>query len=110
MIRRKVLVCISIILLTASSVSSDGGTMSVQVKTGQVRSTPSFLAPVVELVSYGDQVSILQRQTGWAEVKTVKGQQGWIHESALSEKKIVLACGERRCAGGCFRERDHSCR
>jgi uncharacterized protein YgiM (DUF1202 family) len=94
MIRRRVLVCISVILLTASSVSSDVGTMSVQVRTSQIRSTPSFLAPVIELVSYGDQVSILQRQAGWREVKTAKGQQGWIHDSALSEKKIVLDAGK----------------
>jgi hypothetical protein len=94
MILRQVLVCISVILLTAGSVSSDGGTVSVQVRTGQVRSTPSFLAPVVELVSYGDQVSMLQRQAGWAEVKTAKGQQGWLHESALSDKKIVLNAGK----------------
>jgi hypothetical protein len=94
MIRRKVLVCISVILLTASSVSSDGGTMSVQVRTGQLRSTPSFLAPVVELVSYGDQVSILQQQVGWKKIKTAGGQQGWIHQSALSEKKIVLNPGK----------------
>lgn len=94
MIRSKVLVCIAIVLLTASFVSSDGGTMSIQVKTGQVRSTPSFLGPVVQLVSYGDQVSILQRQAGWVEVKTNQGQQGWIHQSALSDKKIVLQGGQ----------------
>ncbi|MDD5206398.1 MAG: SH3 domain-containing protein [Desulfobacterales bacterium] len=94
MIRWRVLVCISVIFLTAGSVSSDGGYMSVQVRTGQVRLTPSFLAGVVELVSYGDQVSIQQRKAGWAEVKTARGQQGWIHESALSEKKIVLNAGQ----------------
>jgi hypothetical protein len=94
MIRRKIPVCISALLLAASLVSADGGTMSVQVRTGQVRSTPSFLGPVVELVSYGDQVSMLRRQAGWAEVKTAKGRQGWIHWSALSEKKIVLNAGE----------------
>ncbi len=93
MIRRKLLVCIGVILLTASPVSSDGGSMSVQVRNTQIRSTPSFLAPVVELVSYGDQVSMLKRQAAWAEVKTAKGQQGWIHLSALSDKKIVLDAG-----------------
>jgi uncharacterized protein YgiM (DUF1202 family) len=94
MIRRKVLVCISVILLTAGSISADSGYMSVQVRTCQVRSTPSFLAPVVELVSYGDQVAVLQRQAEWAEVKTAKGQRGWIHQSALSDKKIVLNAGK----------------
>jgi hypothetical protein len=68
--------------------------MSVQVRTGQIRSTPSFLAPVVETVSYGDQVSVLRRQAGWTECRTSKGRQGWIHESALSDRKIVLDAGK----------------
>jgi SH3-like domain-containing protein len=67
--------------------------MSIQVKSGQIRSTPSFLGGIVGLVSYGDQVSVLQRQVGWVQVKTAKGAQGWIHESALTDKRIVLNAG-----------------
>lgn len=94
MIRTKVLVCVSVLFLSAGVVSSDGGAMSVQVRTGQVRSTPSFLAPVVEQVSYGDQVPVLQQRGGWSEVQTLSGRQGWIHGSALSAKKIVLQAGK----------------
>lgn len=94
MIRKTILLFTSVILLMASPVLSDGGAMSVQVRTSHLRSTPSFLAPVVGLVSYGDQVSILQRQAGWAEAKTAGGRHGWIHGSALSNKKIELDAGK----------------
>jgi len=94
MIRKAVFVCISLILSAAIPVFSDSGVMSVQVRSSQLRLSPSFLARVVELVSYGDRVSMLQRQAGWAEVRTIKGGQGWIHESALSDKKIVLNPGK----------------
>ncbi|RJR41155.1 MAG: SH3 domain-containing protein [Desulfobacteraceae bacterium] len=94
MIRKTALVCVSLILVYATYVFPDGLPMSVQVRSSQLRLSPSFLARVVELVSYGDRVSMLQRQAGWAEVRTINGRQGWIHESALSDKKIVLNPGK----------------
>jgi hypothetical protein len=69
------------------------GRMSVQVQDGQVRKTPSFLGAVVVKLPYGTAVDAQPAQNGWVQVKTTDGQQGWIHESALTTKKIVLASG-----------------
>ncbi len=68
-------------------------TMSVQVKEGQVRSTPSFLGTIVSKLSYGDKVEIVQDQGSWKKVAVRGGTQGWIHESALTTKTIVLKAG-----------------
>lgn len=74
---------------------SAAGMMSVQVKEGQLRSTPSFLGGIVGLVSYGDQVEVLQGQGEWLDVKDVRSQRGWIHQSALTAKKVLLNVGEK---------------
>ncbi len=68
--------------------------MSVQVRDGQLRNRASFLGTVVGAVAYGDRVEVNQTQTGWCEVATAAGVTGWIHESALTPKKVVLASGE----------------
>lgn len=68
-------------------------TMSVQVKSGQVRATPSYLGKVTGDLAYGDQVTILKEQGEWRQVQTKAGQTGWVHVSALSKKKIVLSSG-----------------
>jgi SH3-like domain-containing protein len=68
--------------------------MSVQVQTGQIRSTPSFLGNIVAEASYAQQVQVLEEKGGWMRV-AVPGasMKGWMHGSALSTKRIVLQAG-----------------
>ena len=68
-------------------------TMSVQIKEGQVRSTPSFLGTIVAKLSYGDRVEVVQDQGTWKKVAVRGGAQGWMHASALTTKSIVLKAG-----------------
>jgi hypothetical protein len=67
--------------------------MSVQVKAAQVRGKPSFLGPVVATLAYGDQVEAIQQSGDWAQVRTASRQEGWLHQSALSSKRILLNAG-----------------
>jgi len=67
--------------------------MSVQVQTGQLRETPSFLGRVVSTVSYADRVTVVGKQGAWSQVQHTDGKTGWIHESALSRERIVLRAG-----------------
>ena len=70
--------------------------MSVQVKQGQVRATPSFLGKVVVTLAYGDRVETLEEKDGWIRiVPPGKKAQGWMHSSALSQKRIVLKAGTK---------------
>jgi hypothetical protein len=68
--------------------------MSVQVQDGKLRADPSFLGKVVGSVAYGDSVTIIKQQDPWFYISVRGGQlTGWIHQSALSEKEIVLRSG-----------------
>jgi hypothetical protein len=68
--------------------------MSVQVKKGDVRSTPSFLGKIVARLSYGDQVQVQGKKGSWMLVDLVDSGNGWIHTSALTRKNIVLRAGQ----------------
>ncbi|GAB6059804.1 SH3 domain-containing protein [Desulfonatronum parangueonense] len=70
-------------------------TMSVQVQTGQLRSSPSFLGSIVTEVNYAQQVLVLEERAGWMRVN-IPGvaTAGWIHGSALSPRRIVLQAGD----------------
>ena len=67
--------------------------MSVQVREGQLRNRASFLGAVTGTVAYGDRVTVNQSQAGWCEVATAAGKTGWIHESALTPKRVVMGSG-----------------
>ncbi len=81
------------IVLAGTALAAGPVTMSVQVKTGQVVATPSFLGKVVTRVNYGDRIQVLEQQGDWSKVTVAGGQSGWIHTSALSKKKIAMKAG-----------------
>ncbi len=74
--------------------------MSVQVRNGQVRATPSFLGSIVAPVAYGERVTVVQTQGEWMKVSTTGGKTGWIHNSALSKKTIVMKAGDQNVQTG----------
>lgn len=76
-----------------SAVPAGTDTLNVQVRSGKLREQPSFLGKIVAEVAYGDQLRILREQGEWRLGRTGTGREGWIHVSALTDDKIVLAAG-----------------
>ncbi len=87
------LVLLAGILAAASVVLAASEKMSVQVKTSQLRAKPSFLGGVVATVVYADRVTVAGKQNPWLKVTDARGRTGWIHQSALTKKRIVLSAG-----------------
>jgi uncharacterized protein YgiM (DUF1202 family) len=86
--------CIAMLVLSAATVAAEGPrTMSVNVKETQVRATPSYLGKILGALAYGDQVAVAETQKGWVKV-SAKGLSGWVNESALTAKKVVLKSGK----------------
>jgi SH3-like domain-containing protein len=85
------------VLLMALAATGDAGKMmSVQVKKGDMRATPQFLGKIVSTLSYGDRVEVLESRESWLRVApSGKNVTGWMHSSALSEKRIVLKARNR---------------
>lgn len=93
--QRAIPAALLLVLLCAWTVAWAGTKMmSVQVKTGHLRATPSFLGKILMTVSYGERVEVREEKGAWSLVRFpgTTGE-GWIHASALTSKKIVLRAG-----------------
>ena len=96
MIKLKTLFMISLLMGLSAfyAFAADQKMMSVQVKQGEIRSTPSFLGVIIARVSYGDRVYVREEKGSWVKVrKPGLKNEGWIHASALTLKKIVFNPG-----------------
>jgi uncharacterized protein YgiM (DUF1202 family) len=80
-------------LLVAATVWSASEKMSVQVRSSELRDSPSFLGSSVASVVYGEQVEVVGQQGNWMEVNASSGTKGWIHQSALTKKRIAFSSG-----------------
>ncbi len=89
------LFAVLLICLTGAAAFAVGQKMmSVQVKKGEVRLTPSFLGKIVARLSYGDRVDVLGEKGSWTRIGLPgSSASGWIHSSVLTRKKIVLKAG-----------------
>jgi SH3-like domain-containing protein len=77
--------------------------LSVQVREGQLRERPSYLGNVTATVEYGAEVQVQREQGPWRWV--VSGNdQGWIHESALTRKRVTWSAGDADVAGAASQE------
>jgi len=84
---------LSVLFLNGAAVAQK--IMSVQVREGQLRATPSHLGKIVAKTSYGDRVTVLEERGAWEKVSIAGGKfQGWMHNTALTSKKIALKAGQ----------------
>ena len=80
-------------LSAAVTFAATATTMSVQVRKAEIRETPSYLGRVVSSIAYGDKVTVEAQDGAWMKVSSC-GQSGWIHNSALTKKNIVMKAGQ----------------
>jgi len=96
MLKIKSIVIVSLLvgLFALTVLAAEQQVMSVQVRKGTVRSTPSFLGRIIASLNYGDQVVVKGEKKSWVKID-VSGvfAEGWMHASALSSKKIILKPG-----------------
>jgi len=87
------LALLSILMLNAAAEAQK--VMSVQVREGQLRATPSHLGKIVARASYGDRVTVFEERGDWRKVSlSGRKSQGWIHISALTNKQLALRAGQ----------------
>jgi hypothetical protein len=97
---RKWLVVLGLLLVPSAVALAVNARMIVQVQRGQIRATPSYLASVLATVPYGVSVEILQTKGEWMQVKSLQGQVGWMHKSALTTKAVPMSSGSTTAKTG----------
>ena len=90
----KLMVMMGAIVATAAvTLAATSAVMSVQVRKADIRETPSFLGKVLTSLSYGEKVTVQSENGAWMQVSS-SGQSGWVHNSALTRKTVVMKSGE----------------
>jgi uncharacterized protein YgiM (DUF1202 family) len=74
--------------------------MHVQVQSAQLRETASFLARPVGTIAYGTEVTVTQTHGDWRQVSAQGTLEGWLHQSALSKKKIAMRSSSQEVGMG----------
>ncbi len=94
---KTVLITLLIVCLAGFALyaAAETQSMSVQVRKSQMRSSPSYLGKIVARLAYGDRVDVLEQKGAWAQVqKQDSKKKGWMNQSALTPKKIVLKASD----------------
>ena len=99
--RRGIGMAALLVLLLAGGATA--ATLSVAVRESPLRASASPFGRVVATLRYGSQVEVLERQGAWVRVKA-GGSSGWLHGSALSEKRLALQAGAGTLKSGASAE------
>ncbi len=81
-----------VLLIALSAIAAQQ--LSVQVRETKLRQRPSYLGAATTALAYGTRVDVLETRGPWRHVRTESGQTGWLHDSALTEKKLTLQSGD----------------
>jgi hypothetical protein len=75
--------------------SLEGRTMYVVTKTAELKAAGALLAETLEVLEYGEPVTVLREKGKWLEVRWVKQPSvtGWMSLSALTTRRIVSGGG-----------------
>lgn len=102
--RRWLAIASAAMLLQVLAGIAVAATLSVAVKESPLRATATPFGRVLANLRYGTQVEVLERQGGWVRVKAAGLGSGWVHGSALSEKRLALQSGKGAVKSGASAE------
>jgi uncharacterized protein YgiM (DUF1202 family) len=94
MIMKKLFIVVGLCLFAvavAFAQDSRGGTMYVAAKSLALKSSMGFFARTQATLSYGAQVTVMQLNGKWREVRSVSNpsQRGWTTSANLTAKRVV---------------------
>lgn len=79
-----------LLFLAAAALLLAGKGVVVQVMRSRLLAKPDFLSASQLSVQKGTKLELLETQGSWYLVRAANGQQGYIHQSAVSESKSTL--------------------
>lgn len=71
--------------------------VSIEVRTAQVKASPSYMSQTIGNLKYGDRVSVAGEQGNWYQIAAPAG---WIPKSAATSRKVAVDSDKRYAAAG----------
>lgn len=88
LLARVMFVCVSFVCAHAKAETQR--TVSVQIESAKLRASPQPWARAVADLNYGDKVNVSSIERGWVKGAIASSVEGYVHESAVTSKKILL--------------------
>jgi len=85
----KLLLLTAAVLCGALNVSAAPSQVYVTVRDTKLHTRPDFSSPAAGAIKYGDRLDVSSESGSWYLVKAA-GKQGYVHQSAVSERKVIL--------------------
>jgi uncharacterized protein YgiM (DUF1202 family) len=90
---KQLVLSLALVFTAAVAIAAAVKTMSVQNRKAELRDTPTPFGRVLSSLSYGDKVTVEEQNGPWMKI-SMAGASGWIHSSALTTKRIIMASGD----------------
>lgn len=70
-------------------------TLYVQVRSGEIRATPTYLGKLTGSAALGTPMTIQKNKGSWMQVSSADGKLiGWMHASLLTKKKVKMEAAQ----------------
>jgi hypothetical protein len=73
-------------------------TIYVQIYAAKLRKSPQQWAPGVGELAFGNKLTVISHEGSWFKVLSIDGQEGYVHESAVTLKRVVLKSAQTSLA------------
>lgn len=91
---RGLIVLLVLFLITLPSfLVAESPSLYVEVRQTKLRKSPQHWATAVENLRFGDKLEQLEAGQDWVKVRLREGVEGFVHQSALTNRKVVLSEG-----------------
>lgn len=98
-LRRIILSALLVPAFAGAAWAVDSSTLYIKVRSSKLRKAPSYIGASLGTVAYGDGVTQLSTEGSWVRVKTRAGTIGYLHNSALSSRQVVLKSSKAGISG-----------
>lgn len=79
--------------LLGANVALAESTLYVTVRESKLHEKADFFSAAVGDIRYGEALSVVSSSGAWSQVKTSGGKSGYVHQSAVTTRKVVLNSG-----------------
>jgi len=101
-----ILLVASLILPFSSVLAADKAPqkLTIKVKESKLRAKPKIWAAAVSDLKFGDTLTPLATESGldadagWIKVKTKSGVQGFVHPTAVTDRRVILSSSKEAAA------------
>lgn len=97
--RSMLALCVMLVgIVPAHAADNSGKVLTVKVKESKLRSAPKLWASAVGDLKFGDVLTPLASDGGWFKVKTSRGLQGFVHPTAVTDRRVILSSSKAASA------------